>query len=1169
MAEGSRYWYQVRAIEPGGPSYYIGPAYCTTLPIQTLTATAVSTGEIDLAFGNISAQPGALLEVDRSTDGTNFTPLTSTLAAGSTSYNDTDAALVEGAHYWYRARAMESPTASGYTDPADTWTLALAPSGLAATVAGANEVDLLWTNNSAGSPQTAILRSEDGVNFDTIDVVSAGTTTYADTSAADGTAHTYQVAAMNPGGSSAASNSVPAQTPLLVPFSLTASVFNSSEIDVSWSDASATTATGYNVLRSTDDVTFAQVGSTTGVNASYFSDTSLLPGTHYYYEIQATNAVVTSASSKPADAITDPTLADSGPSSVAEGSTYTLMLTANHDPSIPDPVTGWDITWGDGSNQHVTGDPGSVGHIYTEPGSYPAVTSSDGFTGLTSNQTAIVIEASANLAVSGTDSVNENTTYTLNATYADPGGDHVKEWLITWGDGQTTDMPVSNPPVDTAGASTDTQSFTHQYAHGDATYILGAQALTDDDLTTTSKSVQVINSDPNFNPGQDNNYVSEDGTYALHISPALDGGAHDPVTYDIQWGDGTADTTCQGSSDGMSVPTQYHQYLEEGWRLVTVTPSYGSVQNKYVGTADSTPTIAAPPEQAVASGQSLTINASFTGGATSDQWAAFIDLHDGTGPHAGTASGSASGSLAFNLPAPIAPGSYQPTITLYDKGGTAAAVSTFTLDVWGAVIDKGEANDLLLASSDGTQNPQPVTFYFPHPAGVGLTVTFGTTDAADDYLWPTDSPVPGSIPLIGGNSTSYSLSEAPSVSSATYWVGAINGNTKANVLQFKLSGQVTGTPPQLPPGTQPVPVTQPVVSGPASDGQLQILAESNPNGGQLGADVGDVARNWMVGQMVDLKANFLAPGGFPSAAKFHWGVPISGGVLHNYNPTITPTISTPLRTDNGLAVLPNNGVSSTHNGLSQIEVIFFWTSTKDLVNPDTNPVSLSVSGIGTRTTTFKIFEPTVSNTSLKVGTAGIANGNWANVGLLRGARDPKNVDWGVVAIANVSVPTGFAPGVFNFLQLLHGTDTYFEAKDSTAYKSRFPASEDVLDLVWPLNQKFEDPFNSQDGWATGATHSWIDAPSAPTGTKTSLTVNSAFSLYIMFRPPGQSVCWVSLQIATWGYQLGVVDKGFPTGYTYSSKPTDYGNKAANQFRVVTPEPSWTNVWNPLTVFVKG
>jgi len=602
----------------------------------------------------------------------------------------------------------------------------------------------------------------------------------------------------------------------------------------------------------------------------------------------------------------------------------------------------------------------------------------------------------------------------------------------------------------------------------------------------------VISSDPNFNPGQDNNGPYEDGTYALNISPALDGGAHDPVTYDIQWGDGTADTTCQGSSDGMSVPTQYHQYLEEGWRLVTVAPSYGSVQNKYVGTADSWPTITPPPEQAVASGQSVTINASFTGGATSDQWATFIDLHDGTGPHAGTASGSASGSLSFNLSSPVAPGSYQPTITLYDKGGTAAAVSTFTLDVWGAVIDKGEANDILIASSDGTQNLQPVTFYFPHPAGVALNLTIDTSDAADDYLWSTDSPVSGSIPLIG----SFGLPEAPNVSSAKFWVGAINGNTTANVLHFTLAGQVSGTPPQLPPGTQPVPVSQPVRSNSTSNGQLQILAESNPNGGQIGADIGDVTRNWLVGQMVDLKANFLAPWAFPTTAKFHCGVPISGGVLHNYNPNITPTITTPLRTDNGLAVLPNNGVSSTHNGVSQIEVIFFWTATKDMVNPDTNPVNLSVSGIGTRTTTFKIFEPTVSNTSLKVGTAGSLPNDWSNVGLLTGVKDPLGKDFGVVAQANVSVPAGFAPGVFNFLQTLHSMTTYSTPQGN--FKSGLPGAEEVLDTLWPNNQILEDPFDSRDGngwngWITGTTHTFVDAPDVPTSGRTSISDNCAFT----------------------------------------------------------------------------
>ena len=518
----------------------------------------------------------------------------------------------------------------------------------------------------------------------------------------------------------------------------------------------------------------------------------------------------------------------------------------------------------------------------------------------------------------------------------------MKEWLITWGDGQTTDMPVSNPPTDTAGASTDTQSFTHQFSHGHATYVLGAQALTDDDLTTTSKSVQVINSDPSFNPAQDINGPYEDGTYGLYIHPSLDGGANDPVTYDIQWGDGTPDTTCQGSADGKSVPTQYHQYLEEGVRLVTVT-GFGAAQYTYVGTADSTPTITAPPEQAVASGQPVTINASFTGGVASDQWATFIDLHDGTGPHAGTASGTASGSLSFTLSSPVAPGSYQPTITLYDKGGTAAAVSSFTLDVWGVVIDKGEANDILIASSDGTQNLQPVTFYFPHPAGVGLTLTFGTTDATDDDLWPTDSPVPGSIPLIGGSSTSYSLSEAPSVSSATYWVGAIHGNETLNILQYKLSGQVSGTPPQLPPGTQPVPVTQPVASNNVTNLSVTLVLANDPNAMKTNVAVNEgTQQEWIVGQMVDLTAN-VTPAALGKNAKYSWGVP--GNVLRNW--TITPGTftyrdyftgaMTPVAQDQHtgapVGLKPHDGASPP-TGTAQKELMFFWVATKDDTNPD-------------------------------------------------------------------------------------------------------------------------------------------------------------------------------------------------------------------------------------------
>jgi hypothetical protein len=58
-----------------------------------------------------------------------------------------------------------------------------------------------------------------------------------------------------------------------------------------------------------------------------------------------------------------PTLTLSGAAAVNEGSTYTLNLSGSE--TGPETITGWTITWGDGSSaQTVTGNPSSVSHIY-------------------------------------------------------------------------------------------------------------------------------------------------------------------------------------------------------------------------------------------------------------------------------------------------------------------------------------------------------------------------------------------------------------------------------------------------------------------------------------------------------------------------------------------------------------------------------------------------------------------------------------------------------------------------------------------------------------------------------------------------------------------------------------------------------------------------------------
>src|SRR5262249_4123326 len=58
-----------------------------------------------------------------------------------------------------------------------------------------------------------------------------------------------------------------------------------------------------------------------------------------------------------------PSLSLSGATSVAEGSPYTLNIAATYanDPDS-DTISGWTITWGDGSVQTVSGNPSSVQH---------------------------------------------------------------------------------------------------------------------------------------------------------------------------------------------------------------------------------------------------------------------------------------------------------------------------------------------------------------------------------------------------------------------------------------------------------------------------------------------------------------------------------------------------------------------------------------------------------------------------------------------------------------------------------------------------------------------------------------------------------------------------------------------------------------------------------------
>ncbi len=191
---------------------------------SNLTATAVSSSEINLAWGDDSSNETGF-NVQRSTDGINFA-LIATLGANVTTYSDTS--LIASTTYYYRVRSVngDGPSTS-FSDKAAATTLAppagesptptptpplVAPSNLTAKAVSTSEINLAWTDNSSNETKFNLQRSTDGINFAVIASPGANVTTYSDKLLAASTRYYYRVRAVNADSASVFSNKASATT---------------------------------------------------------------------------------------------------------------------------------------------------------------------------------------------------------------------------------------------------------------------------------------------------------------------------------------------------------------------------------------------------------------------------------------------------------------------------------------------------------------------------------------------------------------------------------------------------------------------------------------------------------------------------------------------------------------------------------------------------------------------------------------------------------------------------------------------------------------------------------------------------------------------------------------------------------------------------------------------
>ena len=250
---------------------------------QTRSSTGGSTG--NSAAGSLIApywvklvRSGNTFAGYRSPDGVTWTQqgATTTITMGTTAY--VGLALTSHNSSSLCTATFDNVTAPGWANP----TLPNAPASLTAIVTNWN-VALTWPTSSGATSYNVKRATNYGGPYTAIANVT--TTNYADNTMANNTGYYYVVSALNAAGEGASSVQAAVSGQIFAPSGLFATVISTTRINLTWN--TFTNATNYNVKRST--ISGGPYTTTaTGVTATNYNDTSVPPGSGWYYVVSAT-----------------------------------------------------------------------------------------------------------------------------------------------------------------------------------------------------------------------------------------------------------------------------------------------------------------------------------------------------------------------------------------------------------------------------------------------------------------------------------------------------------------------------------------------------------------------------------------------------------------------------------------------------------------------------------------------------------------------------------------------------------------------------------------------------------------------------------------------------------------------------------------------------------------
>ena len=194
-----------------------------------------------------------------------------------------------------------------------------------------------------------------------------------------------------------------ATTPLAAPTNLWTSQASPEEVDIAWTNNS-NSATGFEIDRSTNNVDWTPI-ATPSVSQNFYQDTTIVPGTQYYYRVEATGPSVNSASSPSAMVSTTP---------VAPNAPTNLSASTVDNPTVT-------LTW--------SADPRAAGYnIYRSDNggmNWNSVGSTSGNSAVTFNDSSTVEQASYEYAVTGVNAGGESAqsqSVTVTTFLAAPTG---------------------------------------------------------------------------------------------------------------------------------------------------------------------------------------------------------------------------------------------------------------------------------------------------------------------------------------------------------------------------------------------------------------------------------------------------------------------------------------------------------------------------------------------------------------------------------------------------------------------------------------------------------------------------------------------------------------------------------------------------------------------------